>query len=159
MTETERYQRAWHLYEEKHGHLPSSARESVEWAVEEGLIGLSQTDPYDALAGKMASALRAEYRTDGKGRRYRVNHAIRVTKSGVQYTFWAEMGYAPYEHMEKAFGQRRNQIVGDCGQLKTDVDVYNEMTGSEYPPIQMVLDFTDDVAEREALQQDPSLAA
>ncbi len=53
--------------------------------------------------------------------------------------------------MERAFAQRREQIVGDCHQLKTDVDVYNDMAatkGSE--KIQMVLDFTEDVAEREA---------
>lgn len=50
--------------------------------------------------------------------------------------------------MEKAFNQRREQIIGDCVQLKTDVDVYNEMN-TEQPPIQLVLDFTDDVAERE----------
>ena len=29
--------------------------------------------------------------------------------------------------MEKAFTQRREQIVSDCVQLKTDVDVYNDL--------------------------------
>ncbi len=37
-----------------------------------------------------------------KGRKYRVNHAVRVTKSGVQTTFWAIMGFAPREHMQRA---------------------------------------------------------
>ena len=99
----------------------------------------------------MAQALRAEYKTDPKGRRYRVNHAVRVSKSGVQYTFWATMGYTPHDHMEKAFGQRREQIVGDCTQLKTDVDVYNDMTkaGQVVRKVQLILNFTDDVAERE----------
>jgi hypothetical protein len=52
--------------------------------------------------------------------------------------------------MEIAFQQRRNQIVGDCVQLKRDVDSYNE---NRLPPqpIQLVLDFTDDVAEREIM--------
>ncbi len=150
MTETERLQQAWHLYEETHHHLPSSAREAVEWAVSAGLIALPEIDPYDTLAGKMASALRSEYKTDPRGRRYRVNHAVRVTKSGVQYTFWAELGFAPHDQMEKAFAQRREQIVGDCVQLKTDVDVYNEQSGNEQ--IQLVLDFTEDVLEREAMQ-------
>jgi hypothetical protein len=99
----------------------------------------------------MAQALRSEYKTDSAGRRYRVNHAVRVSKSGVQYTFWATMGYAPHDHMEKAFGQRREQIVGDCMQLKTDVDVYNDMARSEPAKlkVQLILNFTEDVAERE----------
>jgi hypothetical protein len=100
----------------------------------------------------MAQALRAEYRTDAKGRRYRVNHAVRVTESGVQYTFWAEMGFAPHDHMERAFAQRREGIVGDCVQLKTDIDAYNDMNTGKQPRIQLVLDFADDVAEREVVR-------
>ncbi len=53
--------------------------------------------------------------------------------------------------MEVAFQQRRQQIVGDCRQLKTDVDSYNENANSEQP-IQMVFDFTDDLAELDALK-------
>ena len=150
MTKQERLQRAWHHFDNQQGHQPSSARQACEWAVAAGLLQLPDIDPYDALAEDMAQALRNEFGTDDKGRRFRVNHAVRVSKSGVQYTFWAAMGYAPHEHMEKAFAQRREQIVGDCFQLKTDVDVYNGLTGSpEMPRIQMVLNFTEDVAERE----------
>jgi hypothetical protein len=94
----------------------------------------------------MATALREEYATDEKGRRYRVNHAVRVTKAGVQYTFWAIMKDAPREHMQKAFIQRREQIVGDCLQLATDVEAYNDMK-REQPPIPMLFDFRDDVEE------------
>lgn len=150
MTKFERLQKAWHHYDDGRSHLPSGAREACEWAVAEGLLKLPEVDPYDVLAGEMAQALRAEYATDEKGRRYRVNHAVRVTKAGVQYTFWAAMGFAPYDHMEKAFTQRRESIVGDCLQLKTDVDVYNDMTKGEHETIQLILDFSEDVAEREA---------
>jgi hypothetical protein len=129
--------------------MPTSAREAVEWAVAEGLLQLPSVDLYDVLAGQMAQALRDEYQTDEKGRRYRVNHAVRVSKGGVQYTFWAVLGYAPHAHMEKAFTQRREQVISDCLQLKTDVDVYNDLNRDKNPPIQLILDFTDDVAERE----------
>ncbi len=150
MTKQEQLQRAWRHFDTQNGHQPSSARQASEWAVSSGLLTLPEIDPYDVLAGDMAEALRNEYGTDSQGRRYRVNHAVRVSKSGVQYTFWAAMGFAPHEHMEKAFAQRREQIVGDCFQLKTDVDVYNSLNASrEMPKIQMVLDFTEDVAERE----------
>lgn len=153
-TNNERLQRAWHRFEEENGHLPVSARAAVDWAVKQGLLEPPEIDPYDVLAGQMATALRIEYRTDSMGRRYRINHAVRVTKSGVQYTFWGELGFAGHAHMEKAFAQRREQIIGDCCQLKTDVDVYNDLNESQRPKIQLVLDFTDDVAEREALTKD-----
>ena len=150
-TQNERLQSIWHNYDDKREHKPTSAREAVEWAVHAGLLELPEIDPYDVLAGQMANALRDEYQIDGKGRRYRVNHAVRVTKGGVQYTFWAMMGFAPHDHMERAFTQRRDQIIGDNLQLKTDVDVYNDMNKGKRPEIQLVLDYTDDVAEREAL--------
>ena len=151
MTKNERFQSIWHRYDSGREHKPSSARQAVEWAVAEGLLELPEIDPIDVLASEMSIALRDEYRTDPQGRRYRVNHAVRVTKSGVQYTVWAVMGYAPHAHMEKAFGQRREQIIGDNFQLKTDVDVYNDMNHGKRPTIQLVLDYTEDVAEREEL--------
>lgn len=152
-TKHEKLQQAWHRYDGDQEHQPTSARQAVEWAVAEGLLELPQIDPYDVLAGDMADALRAEIQTDEKGRRYRVNHAVRVTKGGVQYTFWGALGFAPHSHMERAFAQRREQIVGDCLQLKTDVDVYNDMNRGKQPQIQLVLDFTDDVAERQSLDE------
>ena len=53
---------------------------------------------------------------------------------------------APHTHFVKSFAQRRQQIVGDCVQLKTDVDVYNEKR-TPVVPIQVPLHFTLDVME------------
>jgi hypothetical protein len=151
-TRAEQLQRVFLLYEEAHEHAPASAREACEWGVNNGILELPKIDRYDLLANEMARALREQYETDSKGRRYRVNHAVRVTRHGVQMTFWAVMGFAPRRHMQMAFTQRRNQIIGDCVQLKTDVDVYNDANEDE-APIQLVLDFTDDVAERECWEE------
>jgi hypothetical protein len=49
-----------------------------------------------------------------------------------------------------AFQQRRQQIVGDCRQLKSDVDSYNENRNPS-SPIQMVFDFTLDLVELETV--------
>jgi hypothetical protein len=57
--------------------------------------------------------------------------------------------------MEIAFAQRRELIIGENVQLKTDVDVYNDMNRGERPEVQLVLDYTDDVAEREEMQKLP----
>jgi hypothetical protein len=149
----EQLQRIWHKYEAEIGRLPATARDAVEWGISHGMISPSAIDPLDRLAEDMSRALREEYRVDGHGRKYRVNHAVRITRSGVQYTFWAELDHAPRPHMEKAFAQRRRQIVGDCLQLKTDVDVYNDMH-KDQPPLQLILDFSDDVAELQGVEDD-----
>ena len=49
----------------------------------------------------------------------------------------------------------REQIVGDNVQLATDVEVYNDMVKDQHPPIQIVMDYTDDVAERQIMKIPP----
>jgi hypothetical protein len=61
---------------------------------------------------------------------------------------WATLETAPRSHMQKAFIQRREQIVDDCVQLDTDVQVYNDLNKAEVP-IPMLFDFRDDVEERQ----------
>ena len=149
----EQLQKVWHLYEAKHSALPSTTRVAVAWGVSQGMIETPEFDPLAKMAEDMADALREEYATDDQGRRYRVNHAVRVTKGGVQYTFWAMMKDAPRDHMQRAFIQRREQIVGDCVQLSTDVDAYNGFNKTE-KPIQMLFDFRDDIEERRSEGRD-----
>lgn len=150
----ERLLKAWHKYEARKDHKPVTLRQAAVWAVSDGLLELPpEVDRYDILADRMADAIRAETRTDSQGRRYRVNHAVRVTRGGIQYTFWGTMGFAPHSHMEKSFSQRRRQIVDDNYHLKTDVDVYNDLVQGEHPPIPLVLDYSDDVAEREEMEK------
>ena len=148
-TQAEHHQMLWREYEQAHDHASASAREVVDWAVSLGKLALPRVDPRDVLASQMSRALREEYATDNQGRRYRVNHAMRVTKNGVQLTMWGILGFAPHSHMERAFTQRREQVIGDLVQLDVDVEVYNEMNPDQVP-IQLVLDFSDDVAERRA---------
>ena len=74
---------------------------------------------------------------------------MRISQDGKQLTLWADVDKAPRAHLENAFAQRRRQIVGDCYQLRIDVDHFNEtLAGGQ--PIQLWLDLTDDVAELQA---------
>lgn len=125
---------------------PADLREVGIWAMREGRWRPQPTDVVDRFARDMASALRQEYRTDEKGRTYRVKHAVRESHNGKQRSLWADIDSAPRAHMEKAFAQRRKQIVGDSFQLKSDVEHFNDAHPSE-PQIQLVLDFTEDVEE------------
>jgi hypothetical protein len=41
-----------------------------------------------------------------------------IKDNGKQITLWADIRSASHAHMERAFAQRRRQILGDCRQLK-----------------------------------------
>ena len=151
-TYSESLQDIFKQYENAGMPVPAEPREVAAWAIKKGLWKPRPADVNKLLANDLSRALREEYRTDASGRRYRAKHAVRETKDGRQISLWADMGSAPHRHMKKAFMQRRKQVVGDCYQLKTDADVYND-TRAKDNPIQIFLDFTDDVAELQELEQ------
>ncbi len=146
MSYHEKLQHIWVKYEKAGMPTPATARDVAAWAIRERLWAPKPADIISQCAEDMAKALRDEYRTDKHGRRYRAKHAVRSTCDGKQISFWADIDSAPRSHMVKAFSQRRKQIVGDCHQLKNDVDYYNEANKKE-DPIQIILDFSEDVAE------------
>jgi hypothetical protein len=123
------------------------------WAYKNGLHKPNAKTIIDIIAADIAQAFREEYRTDGH-RRYRAKHAA-ISKYGNRtLSLWGDLDdpNAPHEHFVKSFGQRRQQIVGDCYQLKTDSDIYNEHRNPKVP-IQIVLNFTRDVAELQHLNE------
>jgi hypothetical protein len=149
MTYSEQLQRIVRKYEAAGAPWPASAHEIALWAIERKLWEPQRSDFVDQCAEQLARAMREEYITDAQGRTVRAKHAARVGRKGEQLTLWADIRSASHAHMEVAFQQRRQQIVGDCRQLKADVDSYNENRNPS-KPIQMVLDFTRDLLELEA---------
>jgi hypothetical protein len=120
----------------------------AEWAYKNGLHKPSVKTVIDAIATDIAQVFREEYRVDQYGRRYRAKHAATQKNGKKTLSLWADLDdpNAPHSHFVKSFAQRRQQIVGDCVQLKTDVDVYNDKR-VPITPIQVPLDFTLDVME------------
>lgn len=129
---------------------PATARDLATWAINQGHYRSHRSKIIAKAAEEFATAMREDYYTDPQGRRVRSMHVARITvkEDGErsQKMLWNDIRIAPREFMERAFQLRRQNIVGDCRQLKTDVDSFNE-NRPELPPIQLVLDFTDDVAE------------
>lgn len=121
--------------------------ELASWAYHHGLIKPNVKTVIEAIAADITQVFREEYRTDRHGRRYRAKHAVTTKQGNRTLSLWGDLDdpNAPHSHFEKSFSQRRHQIVGDCLQLKTDVDVYNDKGRAS--PIQLVLDFTLDVEE------------
>jgi len=122
--------------------------EVAAWALHNGLHKPNQKTMIDAIAADISQVWREEYRTDQRGRRYRAKHAATHKMGNRTQSLWADLDdpFAPHEHFVRSFAQRRQQIVGDCLQLKTDVDVYNDKR-DPVVPVQVPLDFSPDVAE------------
>src|SRR5712691_6744985 len=118
----------------------------AEWAIQSKLWVPHPARLVNMCADQLARAMSEQYITDPQGRRVRAKHVVRIKHGDKQLYLWDDMRTADHAHMEVAFQQRRRQIVGDCVQLKKDVDSYNENRKPDRP-IQIVFDFTDDLAE------------
>ena len=128
---------------------PATAREIAAWAIRRGLWRPQSSSLVNRCTQELAQAMREEYVVDRQGRTVRAKHAARIRRDGEQITLWADIRTAGRKHMEIAFQQRRQIIVGECRQLKADVDSYND-NASRSDPIQMIFDFTFDLEESEA---------
>lgn len=130
---------------------PAAAKTMAAWAIRTGKWELPASAAISKCSEDIATAMREEYITDTKGRRVRLLHPASVRKGNEQMMLWDDIRTAPRHHMQISFQQRRRAIIGDCRQLKTDVDSYNEAhTAAE--PIQVVFDFQMDLAEFEAAE-------
>lgn len=132
---------------------PVSLDEVAEWALDKGLFRPGPVDLTKMCRDLIAEGARSQKRFDGK-RWYRAKHSLRSNVGGVQLNLWADIDKnASHSFMSKSIGQRRKSIADDCFSMKMDADHYSEAHPDE-PPIQPVLDFTEDVAEREAWERD-----
>ncbi len=124
--------------------------EVAAWAVRQGRWEPAHSNAVKQCAHELARAARDEFYTDPQGRRVRRKHAARHD----QMWLWADIETAPPDHMRLSLQQRRMYIVGDCKQLKTDLDSYNDNNphGAE---IQMTFDFTEDLHELDMPQEYP----
>lgn len=149
-TQTEHLQQIVRQYQEDGQPWPATTRQIAGWALRKELLA----PPRDTIIGyfseQLSRAMREEYYVDPQGRTVRRKHAARMLLHGEQRTLWDDIRTAEPQHMRIAFQQRRQQVVGDCWQLKLDADSYNENRNTD-PPIQMVFDFTQDLAELDAM--------
>lgn len=127
---------------------PAAASDIAKWAITTRRYELPQQLVEKICARDLAVAMRQEYFTDAKGRRVRAKHPAKMKGVDEQKTLWGDIRTESREFMERAFMNRRSHIVAECRQAKTDVDSYNDAHPKQRP-IQMPLDFTQDVEELE----------
>lgn len=132
---------------------PTSAKSIADWAISAGKWELPAAAIRRRCADDIASAMREEYMTDRKGRRVRLLHPAPLSVDGQTEMIWDDIRSASRDHMQVSFQHRRKGIVGDCRQMKVDVDSYND-AHPDAEPIQIVFDFTMDLAELEAAEDE-----
>lgn len=149
MTRNEQLQALIQLYKTETGNKTVDMEDVADWAIRRGATLPKPKSARDLLVAQFSDAARAEYRQDSKtGLSYRANHALRGTRTdGRQYTLWVDIEDATRPQMLWSLSNRRQQMVGDAVHLKIDEMVWNDRHPQE-DPIQLVMDFTDDVEER-----------
>jgi hypothetical protein len=145
-TYNEQMQHLANQYMQETGRVEITARELAVWAISNNYWAPQPSALVRQCSDEFSRALREEFITDPQGRRVRVKHVALVERDGEQIPLWQDMRTGTRAHMEAAFQQRRRSIVGDCKQLKTDVDSYNDNLNSG-DAVQIVFDFTEDLEE------------
>ena len=128
---------------------PATARQIAAWAVHKGDWDPPRGTAVTLCARDVARAMREETYRDPQGRIVRVKHAAWITRGDEQQMLWDDIRTADRDHMQISLQQRRNQIVGNCRQLKADANSYNDNANSG-EPIQMLFDFAYDIEELES---------
>ena len=148
-TKNQEMQRLIRLYKQETGETEVDMHQVALFAARVGWPLPRPTDPLDLLASQFSQAAREETKRDEQtGRPYRVNHAVPTMQTGRQLSYlWVDIDEAPRGPMVKSLIGRREQMVGDALQLDLDAEHWNNIHPEEQP-IQLPLDFTDDVEWR-----------
>lgn len=127
------------------------AREVAVWAIDNKLWGLRKEKLVGLCAEEFARAFKEERFTDPQGRRVRRKHVRKIEKDGEQIALWEDFNSISREDYELSLLQRRKQIVGECIQLNTDKNSFNE-NRKPTKQIELSYNFTADVDEHEIMR-------
>lgn len=148
----EQMQRLFLRYRDEMGITgPMTLRDIAAWAIANNHWKPQSGALIRQCVDQLAQALREEYYTDPQGRRVRTKHVVRLPKreKGEQVRLWDDIRSATRDHMEMSLQQRRQGVVADCHQLKTDADSFNE-NANPGNTIQLIFDFSADLDELDA---------
>jgi hypothetical protein len=160
-TKTEFLQSIVEDYRASGADWPTTSKNIAAWAIRESHWKPRHTNLISQCAAEIAAAMRQEFFTDPQGRRVRRKHAFRDVKElpdgTCEQTFlWIDVREDNHEQVEMAFQYGRKLIIGDCKQLKTDVDSYND-NNPHGRYVEVDFDFTPDIEEALQLTTYPGL--
>src|ERR1700678_1509666 len=102
---------------------PATREQIAEWAVANERYQLTRGMAVSQCAEKISRAMGLDHVKDKKGRSVRKYYAARIRENGQLVMKWDDLN-AERPFMEVAAANRRNQVLGQCWQLKTDIDSY-----------------------------------
>jgi hypothetical protein len=124
---------------------PASREQIAQWAVDHERYRLTRGMAVAQCADRISRAMGLEHVRDQRGRSVRKYYAAPVREDGQIVMKWDDWN-AERPFMEMAAANRRNQILGQCWQLKSDMDSYSERRCPN-EPIQMDFNFNVDLEE------------
>lgn len=129
-----------------------TSREIAAWLLQEKKVAPTKQEALDIMTRHVSRAMRGQHTTDADGRRVRQKHAVRrqIQNSDGSYsqqTFWQDKELASPQFMYESFQQRRGSLADGAWQLEQDVTSYNKFHNKGVP-LQVLLDFRDDIEER-----------
>jgi hypothetical protein len=132
-------------YRSSGGKWPATREQIAEWAVANERYELTRSMAVSQCAEKIGRAMGSKLVKDNKGRSVRKYYAAHIRENGQLIMKWDDWN-AERPFMEVAAANRRNQILGQCWQLKNDLDSYSDRRCPEQP-IQMDFNFNVDLEE------------
>jgi hypothetical protein len=132
-------------YRAEGGSWPATREQIAERAVANERYQLTRGMAVRQCAEKLSRAMGLEHVRDKKGRSVRKYYAARIRENGQLVMKWDDLN-AQRPFMEVAAANRRNQVLGQCWQLKNDIDSYNERRCPDQP-IQIDFNFNVDLEE------------
>jgi len=154
-TKTEFWQEMVAVYRDSGQPWPATKRQMAGWAIEEGHWKAPIKNQIDQCAEEIAAAMRAEFYTDPQGREVRKKHPYpelveMPDGKHVQQFLWIDMEdpNLKHEEAELALQYGRKLIFGDCKQLKTSVDSYND-NNKHGKYVEISFDFNEALTESE----------
>ena len=146
-TKKEALQEILNGYIEQHPGERPRMMTVAAWALETGQWMPQRKNLLQFCAEELSAAAREETYTDPQGREVRKKHVVRIDDgSGKQLYLWADIEDASPDHMRLSLSQRRGGILGDCKQLKTDMESFNE-NNAHGATLQMSFNFDVDLSE------------
>ena len=152
-SKTEFWQGLVRRYRRNGEHWPTTSRQIAVWAIREKLWRPPEKNLVSQCAAEVAAAMRQEFFVDAQGRKVRAKHPYVTTEELPDGTYeqlylWIDVhdNTASKDEVEMAFQYGRRLIVGDCKQLRTDVDSYNDNNKHGHY-VELDFDFTPDLLE------------
>ena len=159
MTKTQELQRWIREYRRTTGIKEVDHHILAEWLKKKGWPMPKPKSDVEMLAKQISDAARLETRQDKiAGEEYRAYHSFTVPSGKGQLTLWVDIDEATRSQMWKSTVNKREQVVGELWRMTIDTEHWSRVNPDE-DPIQMPLDFTDDIEWRRNVPKDDEKAS